>query len=75
MEGGPEGRQRSGRASSGTAIACQTISLAEDWRKGGFGTGGQGSNVTPLSPVAGRARSAANVFAVLREHSRRRYAG
>jgi hypothetical protein len=24
-----------------------TISLAEDWRKGGFGTGGQGSNVTP----------------------------
>jgi hypothetical protein len=24
-----------------------TVSLAEDWQKGGFGTGGQGSDVTP----------------------------
>ena len=24
-----------------------TISLAEDWWRGGFGTGGQGSDVTP----------------------------
>ena len=45
--GPPERRQRPGRASSGTTICVSTISLAEDWQKGGFGTGGQGSNITP----------------------------
>jgi hypothetical protein len=63
---------------------CQEPLLSVDpflWprigRKENLGTGGQGSNITPPSPVADRAHfPLLNVLAILSEPpSRRRYAG
>jgi hypothetical protein len=69
LDGGgpPERRQRPGRASSGTTIACRPFLWPRIGRREGLAQVGKGQTSPPPSPVAARARSAANVFAVLRE--------
>jgi hypothetical protein len=53
-----------GGPSSGTTIACRPFLWPRIGRRGDLAQVGKGQNITPLSPAADGARSAANVFAM-----------